>query len=282
MTPDPYRRVDTDEVLRRVDVHARVGAELLGGLGAGEHGADDGAFAGELATAARNAAEHELADVAYDLARACLAVHANYSKDLLWVETPRSHEDLHVAIITLSDRVNPEGPRPTLPKPGPETDLRPALAALDLCTQLEGESERVLFLSAELPAVHEQWDVVRERAASLAERASTPAWKRCASILECYALIQQRDGAAALHLTERLRAKQGVDRVILSNACCAHALLGNTQQFLETARAFAACDPNDLGDYDWAASMRSSFTWFANELHLPVAEIADAFGLEQV
>ncbi|GJM22032.1 MAG: hypothetical protein DHS20C15_19470 [Planctomycetota bacterium] len=278
MTPDPYRPVDTDEVLRRVDVHARVGAELLGG--GGVHASDDTAFAGELAVAARNAAEHELADVAYDLARACLAVHGACCRNSIWIESPAHVLDLHRAIRLLSQRLDPETAQLKLPQPGSESDLRPLRAALRICEGLEGRSDRVRYMEAVLPAVHEQWDETASRARDLANSTATPSWRRTARLLIVHALTEAGQSHRALTEIDSLALDDGEDPILAFDRCAAHANLGNTDSFLSAASVFRATLGEGAWANEWSQLVHNRISWFAQKLNVEACIIQGAFGLE--
>lgn len=277
MTPDRYRPVDTDEVLRRVDTHARVGAALLGGLGEVGHGEE---ALDAFTAAVDSAAATELADVAHDLARTCLRAHSKFARGVAWIVDPKEAADLHRAIRVLHDRVHPGAALPDLPSPGTESDIRPLVAALELCKTIEGDSDRVRFTEAELPGIHDQWDEVALRAKQLAKSTTSWEWERSANLLHAHALIQLRQGADAQALLHETALRFGTDRITLANMACACALEHDQRGFDEAAARFARLEADATDLRAWSPWLIENASWFSSQLDRDARNIASAFGLE--
>jgi hypothetical protein len=215
------------------------------------HGAAD-LLAG-LYSRFREAGREKLADLVYEMAKACLAALPDFSVRTLLRTEPRPPEVISGELATMSDCLAGVDEPPDLAsvarrRPEPPAALTDARKCLDVLRHLEGESGRQQLALA-LCAIHAGGSAeAEERLRALLDRArERPEILRIAEVNLGFALLRQGRYAEVLPLARAAIAKAPADPVPWFNLLAATAELRDTAGFEAGVAELRALHARDGG-----------------------------------
>jgi RNA polymerase sigma factor (sigma-70 family) len=196
---------------------------------------------GRMLEASLEAGRARLADLLYEMAKACLVEAPGFSSHTLIRSHPRRTDVVADDVRQLATRMESVGPTVDVRKlkgtpPAPATALDDAAACLAQLAALEGESGRQQVALA-LTHIHrgepgEAEAVLRP----LLERELQPSTRQNASRNLALALLRQQRFADALELSEAAADEWPDDPVRVMNLCFAAARLQDADRFEQNAR----------------------------------------------
>lgn len=228
-----------------------------------------------------------LADLVYELAKACLVVVQDIDRRLHLATRPRDVEAIGRDVRAVGSRLPPRVREETAKLPVAKPDESRALAAAESCIRIleheEGKSERqrlawsVWLICAGRPAEAE--GVLR----GMVEGVASPFCRRSIHHNLAWALSRQRCYEAALQVSEKALAEFPNDWLLAYNASVSAALAGNevlAERHARRLRDLQSAEP--LRQHQQRSQLTFEIPRIAEKLRLSEVSVARWFGLNRL